>query len=185
LTASTGTVEEYVSHVLPEVDSTTYPLVMKSAGDEILAGCSCAKCGRSDALHLIHRRVRRGLRHAGGRRTELVLFQAVCRACGGCERVLPFDVLSGKTAAVELPLEVCEARSRPGSTIAGVGRQFRVSRATVRAWERGLAARLLDLLPLMRHRAIVARSDVKPEAARLVRFGAFVAEVERHTRGAP
>jgi hypothetical protein len=147
-----------VVHVLPKIDSTTYRQVLEAAGEEVLAGCRCAECG-GETFRLTKRWVKRGLRRLHGGAGEIAVRQAVCRACKHCERVHPLDVLPGKTAAVELPLAVAEARQCTGATVSAVARQFGVMRATVRNWEQGLAARYLDLQELTRHRALLASAE--------------------------
>jgi len=167
-----------VVHVLPKIDSTTYRPVLETAGEEVLAGCRCAECG-GEAFRLTKRWVKRGLRRLQGDGPGVIAVrQAVCRRCKHCERVHPLDVLPGKTASVELPLAVVEARQCPGATVSAVSHRFGVARATVRNWEQGLATRYLDLQELTRHRALLASAETPTTAVKRVRR-AVVAEIER------
>ena len=59
-----------------------------------------------------------------------------------------------------------------GLSVRRTARDMATSRALIQAWRRGLGLRMLDLVELLRHRALVA-SQGAPASARLVRFAQF------------
>ena len=83
-----------LAHVLA-VQSTRYREALASTSDEVLAGCVCARCSGTD-LHLTNSWVSRGVNTSAGF-GYLMVRLARCRTCNARERVLPCDVLPGKT----------------------------------------------------------------------------------------
>ena len=94
----------------------------------------------------------------------------MCLDCGHRERLLPFFVLPGKTTRLETIVEAAAAWLG-GERIAAIARRLEVARGSIRNWVRGLAARALDLVALLRHRASPARPD-SALSGRLVAFSA-------------
>jgi hypothetical protein len=163
-----------VVHVLA-AHSTRYRDALASFGDASLRGCSCGSCGGSD-LRLTNAWVTRGLQ-TNSEYGQLAVCLARCRSCGGRERVLPCDVLPGKTNDVgnifSALVEVQE-----GVDIAEVARRHDVSWGAVRKWADGATARYLDLAQLYRHRGMIAPSSAAHERL-LVQWWTFTAEAHR------
>lgn len=168
-------VREYVVHV-PAVECSSYHVAVATAGDEILRGCRCARCGGA-RIKLTSSWVTRGFTALDGRWHKLAVVLARCQTCAARERVLPCDALPGKVHSVGLVLGAVLAVEHLGRPQGEVAREVGVSRQLLRSWCRGLAVRAQDLFELQRHRALVARLDT-PRSARLVRFAAFRAETQ-------
>jgi len=160
-------------HVLPDVESTTYPAKLGSGkGDEgsasnaILTGCVCAGCGGS-RLRLMRCWVLRWLCLPGGAR-RLWTRLARCLDCRARERILPCDALPSKQASVQLVVECVSAvEQRKETSMATVigdlaAKGIQVSRQLLAKWITGLRARGDDLFRLLRHRALIAPPRCAP-----------------------
>ena len=167
-----------MTHVL-EIYSTRYSLVLASADDNILAGCVCARCG-GGWIVLTNTWVERGLQTTEGYgRIQIRLGR--CNACNARERILPCDVLPGKTNNVE-NIFTAVAELEQGASVTEVAEAHDVSRAAVCKWAQGAAQRYQDLAVLYRHRAMLAAPQA-PQQILLVRFWLFVAEAKKLTGG--
>jgi hypothetical protein len=137
--------------------------------------CRCDGCGGRN-LVLTNRRRERPIRTLGG---QLVLSVALasCSACGRTERVLPCDALPGKQFSIDAVLAaVTDAQQPARMSLRRAAARVGATAGAVTSWCRGLANRLLDLFPIVSHRASVARPT---DGGTLVPFSAFVAEVLR------
>lgn len=167
-------------YVLPGVHSTAYPGILGdgkglqgSAGDAILDGGVCARCG-SRELELMARWVSRWF-WVPGVVQQLWVRLARCRTCKARERILPYDALPSKQAGVRLVFECLSAAVRqPGVALAKVvgglkATGINVSRQLLVKWIAGVRARGDDLFRLLRHRAVIAPPECAP-TRRLVSF---------------
>ena len=167
-------------HVL-DIESATYEAFVSARPDDLLRGCHCAFCGGTE-LRLTAIRVARKLNRGVDDFVVLAIALARCGTCRHRERVLPRDVLPGKVTGVAVIFAAVIA-VEGGEGFATVARRYGVCALTIRLWQAGLGARALDLVGLMRHRAMVAPSAAPPVAV-LVGFGRFAVEAAR-TVGVP
>lgn len=161
-----------LAHVL-EIDSTRYIEVLASADEKILAGCVCARCA-STWIVLSNSWVERGLQTTEGY-CRIPIRLSLCMSCKARERIIPCDVLPGKTNNAQ-NIFAAAAELLVGASVTDVARTHDVSRAAVRKWAKGLGQRYLDLYALYRHRAMLAALPSAQQQALLVRFWVFVTE---------
>jgi hypothetical protein len=161
---------EHDMHVL-DIESATYEMFVTAHQGDLLPGCRCAFCSGM-VVRLTAIRVARKLNRGVGDFVVLAIALARCGTCHHRERVLPCDVLPGKVTGVAVIFAAVIA-VEGGEGFPAVARRYGVCALTIRLWQAGLGARALDLVGLMRHRAMVAPAAAPPVAV-LVGFGCSV-----------
>ena len=111
-----------MTHVL-EIDSTRYQEVLASADDSIVAGCVCAGC-KSTRIVLSNTWVSRGLQTDEGYSIVSIRLSR-CLVCKARERILPSDVLPGKSNNVQNIFSAV-AELRQGVSVAEVAKRHEV-----------------------------------------------------------
>ena len=132
----------------------------------LLEDFPCEKC-RAKELHLTREKVRRAAVTLTGISSILVPL-AVCGSCGSRRRVLPIELLPGKSYSVPVIEQfVSTYLSSPRGLRSTVkhteGSEYKPHFTTLHGWCGGLGERVLDQVRLQRHRAAIdSAPDLPP-----------------------